>query len=193
MRSLIPIFSALFLGSTSLLAQTSAPAAVSAPAVETAPAAATAAVTQGHITINRFVLATGITNREPHDAKDTFSVHDGRVFAFADLSCQGHDHVTFHWKHEGKTYTEFKAPVKDSSRWRTYSSVKALAGSWSVSLEDEHGNVLKEVSFNIGHDATQKNASVQPVADKKGTEEKKEGIKEVLSSLEPAKPAHAAQ
>ena len=31
--------------------------------------------------------------------------------------------------------------------------MRALAGSWSVALQDAQGNVLKEISFNVAHDA----------------------------------------
>jgi hypothetical protein len=188
MRLYISIISSLLLGSTLLSAQTPAPAQnVQEEAVSNSQAAA---APHGDITVNHFVLATGVASHEPQGIKEGFSTHDGRVFAFAELSIHGHDHVTFHWKHEGKTYAEFKAPVKNSLRWRTFGSVKALAGSWDVSLEDEHGNVLKELSFNVGHDDHQGAASAQPHA---GEASEKAGLKEVLSSLEPAKSANAAQ
>ena len=179
MRSSISIISALFLGATSLSA------AVPVPAATPAPQAQAAAPSHGDIAVRRMVLATGVVSHESQGAKENFSVHDGKVFAFADISSHGHDHVTFHWKHEGKTYNEFKAGIKDSKRWRTFSSVRALAGSWSVALQDAQGNVLKEISFNVAHDAPAGTPAVAQPAVKEAS-----GIKEVLSSLEPAKPAH---
>lgn len=186
MRFYLSIISSLLLGAASLSAQTSAPTIDTVPqSLQVSASVAQSPVSphteQAHIEINRFVLATGVSNHEPENIKENFSVQDGKVFAFVELSSYGHTHVTFQWKHKGKPHFEFKASVKDTKRWRTFSSVKALAGEWSVAVQDEQGNVLKEISFNVSNDAMQ-NASA-PQASKEGS-----SIKEVLSSLEPNKP-----
>ncbi|MBY0282198.1 MAG: DUF2914 domain-containing protein [Alphaproteobacteria bacterium] len=160
------------------------------PKSSTAPAPAMA---DHNLTANRFVLATGVVNHEPQGAKDQFSAHDGHIFAFADLSSKGNDHVTFHWKKNGKTYHETKVSIKDSPRWRTYSKVIAHPGDWSVALVDSHGAVVKEVNFKVAADESHGTAKKPQAAPPADGQKQPESVKEVLQSLEPAKDPKTAK
>ncbi len=136
---------AAFLSTTAVYAHNTAPAVE-----QHAPANKPEAAANAHISLNRFVLATGIEHREPHNAKENFTTADGKVFAFADLNSKGHDHVVFQWKHNGKEHAKVQVKVSDSARWRTFSHVSALPGNWSVAIVDKSGAVLKEMNFNVG-------------------------------------------
>ena len=150
---------AAFLSTTAVYAHNTTPAVE-----QHAPANKPEAATNAHISINRFILATGIEHREPHNAKENFTTADGKVFAFADLSSKGNDHVVFQWKHEGKEHAKVQVKVSDSARWRTFSHVSALPGNWSVAIVDKSGAVLKEMNFNVSgtavHVAAPKEAPV---------------------------------
>lgn len=103
--------------------------------------------------VNRFVLATGVEAREPTGVKETFTTADAHVYGFADVHATGSTTVTFTWTHGGKTYFERQMPVSQSKRFRTYTSVKAHAGDWTLALKDEQGTLLKEVSFHVEKEA----------------------------------------
>ena len=136
---------AAFLSTTAVYANNTAPAVE-----QHAPANKPEAATNAHISINRFILATGIEQREPRNAKENFTTADGKVFAFSDLCSKGNDHDFFQWKHEGKEHAKVQVKVSDSARWRTFSHVSALPGNWSVAIVDKSGAVLKEMNFNVG-------------------------------------------
>ena len=161
------------------------------PLTPKAPTAPAASMTDHHLTANRFVLATGVVNHEPQGTKEQFSSHDGHVFAFADLNSKGNDHVTFHWKKNGKTYHETKVSIKDSPRWRTFSKVIAHPGNWSVEIVDSHGGVVKEISFTVAADGASANSP--KAASAADGQKQPESVKEVLQALEPAKNEKAAK
>jgi len=157
---------------------------------EAAPAAAVAPVASApafdhHLTANRFVLATHVMNREPEGVKEHFSVHDGHIYAFADLSTKGNDHVIFRWKRGGAIHSEVQLAVKDSARYRVFSNVVARPGSWSVELVDSHGTVIKELSFTV--EKTGKMTDVPKTDHAPEPAPKTETVKGVLESLEPAR------
>lgn len=164
-----------------IYAHTPTPAAA-ATAPQQAPVNKQEVAANAHISLNRFVLATGIEQREPRNAKENFTTADGKVFAFADLNSKGHDHVVFQWKHEGKEHAKFSAKVSDSARWRTFSHVSALPGNWSVAIVDKNGAVLKEMNFNVG------GAAAAPVAAPSAPQEKPK-VEEPKKADTAAKPA----
>lgn len=174
------------------------PSAVPVTQAPTAPAATKPASVDHHLTANRFILATNVVHHEPQGTKEQFQTSDGHIFAFAELSTKGNDHVAFHWKKDGKTYHERKMNVKDSPRWRTYSSVRALPGNWSVALLDSHGTVVKEISFTIAgngahHSPASPKAKAAAPTEADKVQKQPESVKEVLTALEPANGAKATK
>lgn len=158
-----------------------------------APAATKPAAADHHLTANRFILATNVVHHEPQGAKEQFQTSDGHVFAFAELNTKGNDHVTFLWKKNGKTYHEGKMKVKDSPRWRTYSSVKAHTGNWSVALLDSHGTVVKEISFTVVGSNSHSPAKPKTTTEANKDPKQPESVKEVLQALEPANDVKAGK
>jgi hypothetical protein len=135
---------------------------------------------QDTIQVNRFVLATAVHNREPQDVKTEFTGADQTVFAFLDLKVHEPKTITLHWKRNGHTHRTQKLHIKPSARFRTWACVKTLSGNWNVSVEDEHGKSIQELSFVIGGDAKTQSVPHDSVT-------QKAGLKKVLTSLEPEK------
>ncbi|RZI45181.1 DUF2914 domain-containing protein [Candidatus Finniella inopinata] len=143
--------------------------------------------------VNRFVLSTGIENREPINPKENFSTVDGKVVAFADLSASADETVTFIWTHNDKVHTQWSTHVAASPRFRTHAAVQARPGKWSVKVQDSKGAVLKEQSFEVSQSGEHVTAAEpgKPVSEataklaKKITKAPSKGVKETLSSLEP--------
>ncbi len=155
-------------------------ASVPAAAASVAPAA-----TNHHFHINRFVLGTGVQNKEPQNVKTAFDSADHHVFTFLDLSTHEGGSITVHWKRDGHDYYSKKLDVKASNRFRTWASVKALPGNWTVAVQDEQGHVLQELNFTVGGGHGGETAHAADVA-----HTQKAGIKDVLTSLEPQKTDH---
>lgn len=105
-----------------------------------------------HLKINKFVLAKEVSDRSPVGIKEMFAISDARVMAFAELDVAGEEFIKFVWKRDGNHYFEYKASVEDSSSWRTYSSVSALAGNWTVGIYGSDGKLLQEISFKVTRD-----------------------------------------
>ena len=143
------------------------------------------------LSINRFVLATGIENREPVNPKENFSTSDEKVVAFADFSSHADETVTFVWTHNDKVHTQWSTHVTVSPRFRTYAIIQARPGKWSVKVQDSKGTVLKEQSFEVnqnsdhGGSTTGSSLAATEKLAKKIKNERPKGMKEALSSLEP--------
>ena len=141
--------------------------------------------------INRFVLATGIENREPLNPKENFSTSDEKVVAFVDFSASSDETVTFVWSCDDKVHTQWSTHVAASPRFRTYAIIQARPGKWSVKVQDSKGTVLKEQNFEVSQNADHASSSTKPSSEataklaNKIKKERPKGVKEALSSLEP--------
>ncbi|MFO7569394.1 MAG: DUF2914 domain-containing protein [Smithellaceae bacterium] len=103
-------------------------------------------------TIQRLVVATGIEDREPVGAADTFPADTPKVYCFLEVVHVEQDtNVTFAWIHEGKEIHRTALVLKAGSRWRTRAekTLHQATGHWKVEIRDAEGQVLKEVSFTV--------------------------------------------
>ncbi len=112
-----------------------------------APAKATAL-----FQVKQLVVCTGVENRAPVGAAETFSADTQKVFAFLDATKITEDtQVTFVWMFGQKQVSTFQAPLKKSVRWRTFASktVSGMKGDWTLELKDADGNTVKSVQFKV--------------------------------------------
>ena len=103
-------------------------------------------------TINRMVMSSKISDREPVNIADTFSADAEKVFCFLETkNIENDTAISFVWYFEGMEKTRVTLPLQKGIRWRTYSSKKIMnmKGNWRVELEEASGIVLNTVSFKI--------------------------------------------
>ena len=103
-------------------------------------------------TIKRMVMAKQITDREPSNITNTFSVTDETAYCFLEVRDIEFDTtVSFVWYHEGNEMARVTLPLQKGWRWRTYSSKKLAnqQGKWIVELQEASGIVLNSVSFTV--------------------------------------------
>ncbi len=112
-------------------------------------------VLHGELGVQRLAISREIRNREPVDAGLMFTAEDEKLFAFVEASNAGDSDraifVTF--RHEsGHTagLVELEIPA-DSPRWRTWAFSRnvQLPGLWTLLIEDEDGQVLDSVDFEL--------------------------------------------
>ena len=110
-----------------------------------------AAETEGgsHLSISEAVLATGVENRVPISAGDTFE-EGSRVYFFTWVAGgKVGDHITHVWIREEVEKFRINLDIGGPS-WRTW-SYKTMhpgsVGNWEVEARDEEGNVLETLSF----------------------------------------------
>ncbi len=102
--------------------------------------------------VKELVVCTGVENRTPVGAAQTFSADTQRVYALLDaVKITGDTQVTFVWKYNGKEVTAFQTTLKTSVRWRTWASktVSGMKGDWSVEIKDAAGNTVQSVHFKV--------------------------------------------
>jgi hypothetical protein len=102
--------------------------------------------------IERLVIAGSIEDREPVGTVDTYSVSTKKIYCFLEAGDISADTtVSFVWYFGETEMGSVELPLREGSRWRTWSS-KTLygnAGSWKVELRDENGAVLDTVEFTV--------------------------------------------
>jgi hypothetical protein len=131
-----------------------AQAAVSAPAEQTAPAAAPAeqtAAAEATLQVETAAIATGIENREPVGAAETFPAGTEKLYCYSKITGgKEGDEIVHKWMKGDMEVGS--VPLKiNGSPWRTKSS-KTLgadaAGQWSVEIL-QGTTVLKTLKFEI--------------------------------------------
>ncbi|MBU0479677.1 MAG: DUF2914 domain-containing protein [Proteobacteria bacterium] len=107
---------------------------------------------EASMSISRLVTCTGIADREPVGAAESFSVDTGTVYAFMEANDISADvELSFVWLHEGDETARITLPIRQGGRWRTYSSKKlgGRTGAWRVEIQDPSGAVLSSVGFTV--------------------------------------------
>ncbi len=102
--------------------------------------------------VAKLVVCTGVENRTPVGAAESFSASTEKVYAFLDATKIAEDtQVTFVWLYNQKEVSKVSLPLKKSFRWRTFANktVSGMKGDWAVELKDANGNTLKTASFKI--------------------------------------------
>ena len=103
-------------------------------------------------TIERMVIAGSMEDRKPVGIVNLFSSSTEKVYCYLEAADVLDDtDVVFVWYYREREMARIELPLRQSSRWRTYSSKKlaGLKGIWKVELEDIDGNVLKTVEFSV--------------------------------------------
>ena len=103
-------------------------------------------------TIARFVVGTGVENREPAGVAETFPASTEKVCCFLEATGIAEDtEVSFVWFYGEKEMLKTSLPLKMGSRWRTYATknLAGMKGDWKVELRDSNGNPLKEIKFKV--------------------------------------------
>ncbi len=102
--------------------------------------------------VSRASFTTGISEHEPMDSVTQLTNEHVIVYFFSELHDLAGKTVAHRWEYNGEVMAEVPLAV-GGPRWRTYST-KTLepswVGEWTVSVVDEHGNVLaaRSLSFN---------------------------------------------
>ena len=128
-------------------AKEAAPAKAPAPKKEAAPAKE-----KGEFAIARAVVGTGIDNKEPVGAADTFPASTERVSCFIEATNVPKDmELSTVWSMGDKEMRKINATVKAGPKWRTWvdKKVGGMKGDWKVEIKDADGKVLKDVKFKV--------------------------------------------
>jgi hypothetical protein len=103
-------------------------------------------------TIERMVIAGSMDDRKPVGIVNLFASSTEKVYCYLEAADILEDtDVVFVWYYKDRVMARIELPLRQSSRWRTYSSKKlaGLKGIWKVALEDANGNVVKTVEFTV--------------------------------------------
>ena len=85
--------------------------------------------------VTNWQISRTVKDRVPIDLRTVFTQNDKRIFTFIKLSCTTPVHyVRFCFDRNEVQYSCIKQPVESPMHWRTWASVKALKGSWSVEV-----------------------------------------------------------
>jgi hypothetical protein len=104
------------------------------------------------LSIARLVVGTGVQNKEPVGAAETFPATTEKVYCFIEAKDIPKDlEVTVVWYNNQKELSKFSLPLKMGSRWRTFAekNVRGLKGEWKVEVKDAEGKALKEAKFKV--------------------------------------------
>ena len=100
--------------------------------------------------VTNWQISGAVRDRLPADLRTNFTQKDNRVFAFIKLSCNTPvNYVSFCFKRDDIQYSCVKQPVRSSIHWRTWASVKALTGNWSVEVSVDERKLLSD-KFVVG-------------------------------------------
>ena len=100
--------------------------------------------------VTNWQISGAVRDRAPVDLRTNFTQKDNRVFAFIKLSCNTPvNYVSFCFKRDDIQYSCVKQPVKSPIHWRTWASVKALTGNWSVEVSVDERKLLSD-KFVVG-------------------------------------------
>ena len=102
--------------------------------------------------IARAVVGTGVEDREPTGVAETFPSSTEKVYCFIEMTHIPQDtEVAFVWFHDQEEMLKTHLPLKMGPKWRTYAykNLYGLKGDWKIEIQDDEGNVIKEVKFKV--------------------------------------------
>ncbi len=100
------------------------------------------------------VLCTGIEDREPVGAGDSFPADVEKVYLWTKVTGLAEGETIIHhvWLREGNEMADVELPVRGNP-WRTY-SYKTIppewSGKWEVKITGADGNVIESLNFTVG-------------------------------------------
>ena len=104
------------------------------------------------LSIARLVLGTGVENKEPVGAAETFPASTEKVYCFIEAKDIPQDmEVTVVWYNNQKELSKVNLSLKVGPRWRTFAdkNIRGLKGEWKVEIKDAEGKALKEAKFKV--------------------------------------------
>jgi hypothetical protein len=110
---------------------------------------------EGKLAVKRFVLASGVKNREPVDAGTRFKGGAQKVYAFVEVENRGGAPaeivVEFDPPGGGIPHGDVTLAVGPAPRWRTwaYTRTAAMAGAWTAVVKNKKGDVLARAPFEV--------------------------------------------
>ena len=98
------------------------------------------------------VIATGVENRTPVGASDTFSPTVGKLYCFTRIvGAKEPTEIKHVWFFDNKEVASIILSVKSMS-WRTFSNklvLPSMKGDWKVEVQSSDGSVLKTIDFKV--------------------------------------------
>ncbi len=144
-----PVVAAIAISTLKLAPVTVAPKHASQPAAESA------------VTVKRFVVASGVKDREPLTSTDALPADGSAIYAFAELANplgqSENVRITFERKGGAERVGDVMLPVPGNvTRHRTWAFTHFIraAGVWEAVLWSESGTELGRVSFEVKGPAT---------------------------------------
>jgi len=108
--------------------------------------------TAKEMAITRVVVGTGVENREPVGAAETFPASTEKVYCFIEAADIGKDtELSFIWFLGDKEMRKINMPLRAGPKWRTwtYKNIGGQKGGWKIEIKDAEGKLLKEVKFKV--------------------------------------------
>lgn len=100
--------------------------------------------------VREFVLARGVTAREPTGVTKSFSRDDSRAYAFARVGNDAEPATLFFvWRRGEKVHSVYTSTIGNSKAWRVWSFVSLQPGPWKVELVTQSGKVIGERAFYV--------------------------------------------
>ena len=94
--------------------------------------------------IMRLLLATDVVRRLPVDARDVFTLEDGSIFCYVEISAPKEEPraITLRFTHATGLTQSYELPINQSPAWRTWSKLnltRSMTGRWSCEIFNEDG------------------------------------------------------
>ncbi len=121
---------------------------LSAQEQETQPAAP---VTLSLI-IEEGVVCTGVVDRVPQGAAETFTPDVGKLYCFTKVSGASGGTTIKHLWYRGETLLHTQELSIGGSPWRTWSNKTVtpdMTGTWKVDIQDADGNIITTLNFTV--------------------------------------------
>lgn len=123
-----------------------------APAAPVVVEPAAPATIKGSLRVEESVLCTGVKDRNPQGASDTFDVTVKKIFFFTRVvGAKTPTTITHVWYWNEKKMAEVPLDVR-SENWRTWSSKRidpSWKGHWAVKVLDGNGELVLTKDFQI--------------------------------------------
>ena len=98
------------------------------------------------------VITTAVVQREPVDQVEVFPRQNGTLYCFTRVVGSESQTFVYHlWYRGDELMSRVQLPV-NSSNWRTWSAKQLLEdwpGQWRVEIQDDQGNNLGQVRFEL--------------------------------------------
>jgi hypothetical protein len=130
------------------------------------PAEPAAAAAPADAQVARAVFARAILQREPDGVVSSLDPDAQQIYFFTELVGMEGRTVRHRWELDGQVMAEVSFHV-GAPRWRVHSSKRLLPGqpgSWTVSVVDESGNILRSETLSRALASPEPSSSTPPAA-----------------------------